>query len=709
MIRYIKLLSIVITIVFLYLCTQPVAESGGSGTETVGGILVDSTGAPVEGAIVCIDSVDSLSSATFYDITNTYGEYYIDNVKAGEYNLYGYTPDSLLVIAINNIRIQYTNNPDTCDLGTDTMHAPGGITGRVLLDGEGKAGVDIYIPGTSFGAKSDDSGYFTMIYIIPGIYNVNYEEEEYQIETDSNVKVISDSIIQLGTKNLVFDTTKNPPPPKNLIATYDTLNGIMRITWDTVTVADLNKYEVFRSDSGATPVSIGFSDSTVFYHTVFDTYKDSLDTTEYPREYQVKSIDNQSNPSVNYSQPVAFTALSPTVVKTFFTFDSVDQHRQAYQEVTIAVKYENYKRTNTIIRWFAGEPLVVVRTDTVNVQLGYDTLIHSWPDSGLHMVCVEAVDDGGSIWRDSVEVTTVLKPDVWYNVPFLNQGRRFHSSAVVDNKLYTIGGAIDFFNGVDIVPKAIDTVECFSFVDSTWTIISPIPTARFIAAAATIDKKIYVIGGRSVEEMYNTIEIYNTETELWETADTMPFVRFGHAACVINDSIYLFGGYINGNNGPEIVNSIHAYDPKTGEWSLKSNMLNTRAYHQVVLRGDSVFILGGMNELDALSSVDIYNHGNNSIVPGTDMLFGRMHFGAALLKNNIYVFGGSISVLSPNILTNVEAYNPDSNSWIVRKSLPSSQHAFGTCVNKGVLYLSGGSNQGYPNLGQLKTVLKYYP
>jgi N-acetylneuraminic acid mutarotase len=708
MIRFIKLLSIVITIVFLYVCTRdnPVVTTGGSGTETVGGILVDSTGTPVPGVIVCIDSVDSQSSATFYTTTDANGEYYVDSIKAGTYKLFGYIPpDSSLIISIENI--QYTDDKDTLFLGIDTMYTPGGISGRVLLEGVGRTGSLIKIPGTSFIASSDDSGSFTMIVMIPGIYVVDYEHTGYRTERDLNVMVMGGSITQVGTKNLVLDTTLPPPPPENLSATYDTLNGIMRITWDSVTVADLNRYRVFRSDTGTQPITLGDSDSTVFYHTVFNTVIDTvLDTTEYRREYQVKSIDNENNLSVTFSDPVEFIALSPTVVKTFFTFTRVEQYRQAYQEVTIVAEYKNYKRTNNIIRWFAGEPVVLVRTDTVNAQQGKDTLVHTWPDSGLHTICIEAVDDGGSIWRDSVEVTTVLKPDVWYPIPSLNEGRRYHSTAVVDNKLYVLGGAIDFFNGIQFEPKVINSVECFSFADSTWSLLPPMPTARLIAAAVVIGKKIYVIGGRSIDITYNSIEIFDTETGQWEAADTVPFIRYGHAACAIRDSIYVFGG----SNGQQDVDSILVYDPATGEWSLKYTMMTPRIYHQVVQRGDSVFILGGMKEWNAVKSVEVYNVADNSIHTGTDMQHGRMYFGAALLKDNIYVFGGAVSLTGPDILTNMEAYNPDSNTWIIRKSLPSQRHAFGTCVNKGVLYITGGSDKGFTdNLGQLKTVFQYYP
>lgn len=714
MIRYIKLMAIVFTIVFLYLCTRnnsnPVVNSGGSGTETVGGILVDTTGAPVAGAIVRIDSIDSQSTSIFYDTTDANGEYYIDSIKAGSYTLFGYLPpDSILVINIDTIR--YINAKDTLFLGIDTMYTPSGITGRVLLEGEGRAGVDIYIPGTSFGAKSDDSGYYTMIYVLPGVYSVNYEHSGYQAETDSGVEVFKGLITQLGVKNLVIDTTISPPPPKNVTVSYDTLNGIARITWDSVTVADLNKYKVFRSDSGIGPFAVGYSDSTVYYHAVFDTVIDTiLDTTEYPRKYQIKSVDNLSNESDTYSNLAEITALSPTVVKTFFTFKRVDQNIRTYQEVSIVAQYKNHKRKNNIIRWFADDPMVVVKSDTIDAQQGIDTLIYTWSDSGLHTVCIEAVDDGGSVWRDSVEVVTVMKPDVWYSMTPLNENRRYHSTAVVGNKLYVIGGAIDFFNGVSTDPKAINSVECFSFSDSTWTIISPMPTARFTATASVVDNKIYVIGGMTAEQTYyNTVEIYDTESNQWLSADTMPLAKFGHASTVINDSIYVFGGYSDSSNGPDIVNSIQVYDPATKGWSQKSNMITPRAYHQVVLRGDRVYILGGMKELDALKSVEIYNPIDNTIIPGKDMLYGRMYFGAALLRNNIYVFGGFVSYMSPDILDNSEAYNPVNDMWIVRKSLPTPRQAFGNITNKGVHYIIGGADRGAAPIGQLKTVLQYYP
>lgn len=39
------------------------------------------------------------------------------------------------------------------------------------------------------------------------------------------------------------------------------------------------------------------------------------------------------------------------------------------------------------------------------------------------------------------------------------------------------------------------------------------PTARAGAATVTVDNKIYVMGGRSLEGYVNTVEVYDTKTD----------------------------------------------------------------------------------------------------------------------------------------------------------------------------------------------------
>lgn len=81
----------------------------------------------------------------------------------------------------------------------------------------------------------------------------------------------------------------------------------------------------------------------------------------------------------------------------------------------------------------------------------------------------------GSTWTQKTNMLTV---------------NSLHSSAVVDGKIYVVGG-----NGGAANDVAYANVEAYDPTTNTWTRKTGMPTARTLPAAVTVDGKIYVMGG----------------------------------------------------------------------------------------------------------------------------------------------------------------------------------------------------------------------
>ena len=199
--RFFTALLFVSSLCVLYICCSdtPVASQGGSGTETVGGILVDTLGRPVNNAFVQVSSIDTVNPQTFWDVTNKDGKYLIEDIKAGLYNLEGHTSDTSLIIFMD---ILYADDSKPLDLGIDTMRAPGSISGTVLLDSTANPGVLVYIPGTSYSAYSDDSGKFVIKYFFNNISLKQQSEYTNYLEPDSKFGFIQRITIP---RNVVID------------------------------------------------------------------------------------------------------------------------------------------------------------------------------------------------------------------------------------------------------------------------------------------------------------------------------------------------------------------------------------------------------------------------------------------------------------------------------------------------------------------------
>ncbi len=114
-------------------------------------------------------------------------------------------------------------------------------------------------------------------------------------------------------------------------------------------------------------------------------------------------------------------------------------------------------------------------------------------------------------------------------------------AAVVDNKIYLVGGRVRATEDARLFNDHIDSVrnEVFDPMTKRWSTRADTPTARNSAAAAVIDGKIYVVGGRKFSKNADgtarqvnvpNLEVYDPKLDRWETRSPMPQAQGGLAA-----------------------------------------------------------------------------------------------------------------------------------------------------------------------------------
>lgn len=689
---------------------------GGTSTETVGkvgivGQLVDSIGVPIVDAKVTITPVSGDTTNTYDTTTDENGKYHFDGkdgkIELDIYRLFGNNPDTSLTITIDSINF---NNPeDTVDLGVDTMYGPGWIAGHVTVGGLEKTGVDIFIPGTSFMAKSDEQGGFTINQVPSGRFQLVYIYPDYHTGRLFPVDVPINDTVHVPTVNLIPDTTKPPPPPGPLSSSYDTLTGIITLTWDQVQqVADLRNYAIFLMPDQS---PIAYPKDTTYNHLAFPTIPEILDTSHYSFTFQAKSQDNQNNLSTVFSPPCNLRVPSPTIVRTFFTWTEIPNDTiYVGDEVDFAFEFNNMVRRHQLVRWMT-KPSSDTDFDTISVDSipepsGTSKLRHAWDTSGIHVLRIEALDERNNVWCDSIYVEiqdTIIPDDEWRFFPFLKEARRQLRAAVVNDTMYAIGGIYNVNEDV----QCVETVEAFAEGDSTWRIVSKMDTARSDFMIAAVSGKIYIIGGsyKGVGDSkdFTSIKSYNPGTGEWKTEGEMPVVRAFAAACVYNGTIYITGGLTRSGFSDDI----NIFDPQTGTWKKKGSMLHPRINHQVVAADDKLFIIGGMDQTQTiLASVEMYDPVTNSSKNIAKMSTPRQHLGAAAFGDSIYVFGG---FYNNKTLKTCEAYNLATENWEVKKDMLKGLSRIASCVFKGHIFAIGGTDKDESPFMQVPDVQIYYP
>ncbi len=236
---------------------------------------------------------------------------------------------------------------------------------------------------------------------------------------------------------------------------------------------------------------------------------------------------------------------------------------------------------------------------------------------------------------------------------------------------------------------------------SSWTSITPMPTARGGLSVATVNGKIYAIGGMSGDAPVNVNEVYDPESNDWTTEAPMPTARSGCAVAVYDNEIYVIGGTV-GNNG--FVGNNEVYNPATNTWGTEASMPTPRAYLSANVVNGKIYLIGG-EEYSSISPyyietnlTEVYDPATNTWTTGTPIPIAVYGYASTVTDGEIHIIGGSQASHSQGssiFFDSNQLYNPQTDTWSLEANLPSAV-AFGAAASTeglmapSLLYVIGG-------------------
>lgn len=291
---------------------------------------------------------------------------------------------------------------------------------------------------------------------------------------------------------------------------------------------------------------------------------------------------------------------------------------------------------------------------------------------------------------------------------------------------------------------------------NSWTTKTPMPTPRGEVTAATVNGKIYVIGGQSysANHKFRKVEEYDPVTDTWTTKADMPTARCSLAAVELNGKIYALGG--NGE-GSVHLNNVEEYDPATNTWTVKAGMIRARHALSAVTANGKIYAVGGISGTKVHSSVEEYDPKTNTwtekiVIP--EVRFASRWFNASVyIDGNIYLTGGyygnssetdktfkyniaantytELAVLpqwaedlaavaiggkgyfmggySNKIMSALQVFDPDKGTWEQKAPMPTARTGLAAAVAGGKIYAIGGWNGNLGSLKDLNVVEEYTP
>jgi N-acetylneuraminic acid mutarotase len=143
------------------------------------------------------------------------------------------------------------------------------------------------------------------------------------------------------------------------------------------------------------------------------------------------------------------------------------------------------------------------------------------------------------------------KTNTWEQRTPMPTARNHHFSAVVNGKLYMIGGRLG--SGGAGAASATDVNEEYDPATNVWTIKTPMPTPRSGGGDAVYNGRIIAAGGelttRQFSATYRAVEAYNPANDTWLILPSMPQAKHGGGVAVVGNRLYLASGALTVGRG----------------------------------------------------------------------------------------------------------------------------------------------------------------
>jgi N-acetylneuraminic acid mutarotase len=253
--------------------------------------------------------------------------------------------------------------------------------------------------------------------------------------------------------------------------------------------------------------------------------------------------------------------------------------------------------------------------------------------------------------------------------------------AVVNGKIYAIGGSTEAGQYGATTGGIVGLNEEFDPATNTWTSKKPMPTPRYGFAIAVYNNKIFCIGGENRAGYTGANEVYDPATDTWETKTSSSYPRYGISANVVGNKIYVIGGF----TGEYFPTLNEVYYPENDSWATKAPIPTSVSDYASAVFDKRIYIIQ--------STTQIYDTENNTWSLGESppsSVIGRAGQTSGVnAPERIYALSWDSDVN--------QIYAPENESWTfgAYAQIPMGMGGFGVAVVKDLLYLIGGSTLTY--------------
>ncbi|KAH8811239.1 hypothetical protein F5884DRAFT_843024 [Xylogone sp. PMI_703] len=322
----------------------------------------------------------------------------------------------------------------------------------------------------------------------------------------------------------------------------------------------------------------------------------------------------------------------------------------------------------------------------------------------LPFVCLASVIPNSKL---AISPTTYKWEDL-HNLPV---ARQEHSVVKLNDKIYIIGGItsnVSFTTATENAPADIHPVRSVQVYDTktrTWSDASPMPISLNHGNAATVNGKIYMLGGLSGTNMssWNALPnsyVYDPTSDTWSELPSMPSntARGGAAVGVYGSTIFIAGGMTKlvVVGGPQLsVATVTSFNTDTHKWNTALPPLPVERDHVGgAVIASTFYVTGGRdhgqnNTRNNTWTLDTLNP--TAWVSKASMPTARGGMAVAAIGRYIFTFGGEGNSNDPfGVFNNTEIYDSDRDTWLIGEAMSIPRHGGGGVAVGDEIYIPGG-------------------
>lgn len=289
--------------------------------------------------------------------------------------------------------------------------------------------------------------------------------------------------------------------------------------------------------------------------------------------------------------------------------------------------------------------------------------------------------------RVAAQVPTLPAPGAWgMRAPLLEANSEL-SIAELDGKIYVLGG-------YPSSRVSVATVQVYDPAANGWKLTTPLPVALNHTMAASVSGRLYLIGGQTSAagdgSFVNTIYEYDPANATWTARASMPTQRSAGAAAVVDGKIYVAGGR------PPHGKDFAVYDPRANTWRTLADLPTQRNHLAAAAIGGKVYVVGGRFgagfDSEKTDAVEVFDPGTNAWTVRAHMPRPRGGVNGIAALGCLHVFGGEGNDQDPiGVFPDHDVYDPGTDRWTRVDLMPFPVHGVtGAAFINGLIYLPGG-------------------